>query len=152
MHLLLTLVFTNVICILFLEEEEKRWPWAVVDITQGLNCSNKQVCPLFQLLWRCRKWCKSVRKGSSSWVVQWNLTSPAPRNKKVWSARVQPCTFKDAISPARTTDAVPYDRRERDWWRNWKINKIMNSENITWISSLNTRWVVRYFAKRSKAL
>lgn len=36
-----------------------------------------------------------------------SLTSPAPRNKKVWSAKVPPTNFRAAISPANTTDAVP---------------------------------------------
>lgn len=35
------------------------------------------------------------------------LTSPAPKNKKVWSAKVPPTNFRDASNPANTTDAVP---------------------------------------------
>ena len=35
------------------------------------------------------------------------LTSPAPRNKNVWSDKVPPTNFRDAMSPAKTTDAVP---------------------------------------------
>jgi len=34
-------------------------------------------------------------------------TSPAPRNKNVWSAKEPPMSFKAATTPARTTDAVP---------------------------------------------
>lgn len=35
------------------------------------------------------------------------LTSPAPRNRKVWSANVPPTSLRAASSPATTTDAVP---------------------------------------------
>lgn len=34
-------------------------------------------------------------------------TSPAPRNKNVFSAKVPPTKFSADMSPARTTDAVP---------------------------------------------
>lgn len=35
------------------------------------------------------------------------LTSPAPRNKNVWSVKLPPENFIAEISPERTTDAVP---------------------------------------------
>lgn len=38
------------------------------------------------------------------------LTSPAPRNKNLWSAKFAPTNFKAATSPARTTDAVAWNK------------------------------------------
>jgi hypothetical protein len=35
------------------------------------------------------------------------ITSPAPKNKNVWSPRVPPTDLRAAISPAITTAAVP---------------------------------------------
>lgn len=37
-------------------------------------------------------------------------TSPAPRNKNLWSAKFPPTNFKAATKPARTTDAVPWNK------------------------------------------
>lgn len=42
-------------------------------------------------------------------MIRYGLTSPAPRNKNLWSAKDPPTNFKAATSPARTTDAVPWD-------------------------------------------
>lgn len=40
-------------------------------------------------------------------MIQYGLTSPAPRNKNLWSAKDPPTNFKAEMSPASTTDAVP---------------------------------------------
>ena len=40
----------------------------------------------------------------------YGLTSPAPRNKNLWSAKFPPTNFRAATSPARTTDAVPWNK------------------------------------------
>lgn len=42
-------------------------------------------------------------------MIQYGLTSPAPRNKNLWSAKDPPTNFKAEMSPASTTDAVPWD-------------------------------------------
>jgi len=36
------------------------------------------------------------------------LTSPAPRKRNLWSDKDPPTNLRAAISPASTTDAVPY--------------------------------------------
>lgn len=41
-----------------------------------------------------------------------SLTSPAPRNKKVWSASFPPSNLKAERIPANTTDAVPCNRQK----------------------------------------
>lgn len=43
----------------------------------------------------------------SSSAMDGICTSPAPRNKNVFSAKVPPTKFSADMSPARTTDAVP---------------------------------------------
>lgn len=50
----------------------------------------------------------------------YELASPAPRNKNVWSDNFPPTNFKAATSPAKTTDAVP--------WNVDRIFKIVNNE------------------------
>lgn len=57
------------------------------------------------------------------------LTSPAPKNKKVWSANCPPINFKDAISPAKTTDAVPWTKMKETTVRNSFPNKSKISNN-----------------------
>ena len=53
--------------------------------------------PLLQQHGKMHKY--EVRKGAN--------TSPAPRNKNVWLAKLPLMSFKAATTPARTTDAVP---------------------------------------------
>ena len=50
-------------------------------------------------------------------------TSPAPRNKNEWSAKVPPTNLSAAINPARTTDAVP-------WCKQKSANVYVNDQNI----------------------
>jgi len=58
-------------------------------------------------------------------------TSPAPRNKNLWSAKFPPTNFKAATSPARTTDAVPWNKvdkvSETVMIRVHKLTKFMKS-------------------------
>jgi hypothetical protein len=42
--------------------------------------------------------------------IDYGLTSPAPRKRNLWSGRVPPMSFRAATTPARTTDAVPYEK------------------------------------------
>lgn len=101
------------------------------------------------------------------------VTSPAPRNKKVWSAKVPPTNFSAATTPARTTEAVPYIKqttsirkifneqtgkiqtillKELFQWHARRLFRSIPMFNHTWISSLNTKWVERYFESNSNAL
>lgn len=103
-------------------------------------------------------------KRKAFWVKWYlSITSPAPRNRKVCSAKLPPTSFREAISPARTTDVVPCNGEKSSqlgkvflkiyikkctyncWGSNIKTC-------VTWISSLKTRWVLLYFASSSNAL
>ena len=85
------------------------------------------------------------------------LTSPAPKNKKVWSDRLLPSTFWAAISPASTTDAVPCNVTQTKQVFTSHISENSQTvilcwrQELTWISSLKTRWLEQYLERSSNA-
>ena len=64
--------------------------------------------------------------------MQVTITSPAPKNKKVWSAKAPPTNLKAATSPARTTEAVPCTRTrfKIQKWISIKVSPEQRTTNL----------------------